>query len=138
LKNYAPRLLVYVYYALDNRPFYFRALFWVVNRVRRTVSKNKNPSFRAAFTWFGALVLYLPLVVLGTLLRPVGLSHGVPLYETYHGKGLERIRQDVYDRFFTAIEQRYSKEEIMELQDTFSKVLISEKLPYWHFVCERS
>ena len=68
---------------------------------------------------------------------PIGFSKYVPLYESYNGKGMERIRQDVYDRFFTSIEQRFSKKQIMELRDTFSDVIISEQLPYWHFICEK-
>ena len=60
-----------------------------------------------------------------------------PLYESYHGKTLERIRQDVYDRFFTRIEQRFTREEIMTLKDTFSNVIVSNQLPYWHFLVKR-
>ena len=60
-----------------------------------------------------------------------------PLYESYHGKTLERIRQDVYDRFFTRIEQRFTKKEIMTLKDAFSNVIVSNQLPYWHFLLKR-
>jgi len=137
LKKYGAKLLVYLYYALDNRPFYFRALFALATLLRRAVSRSRSPSFRACFSWFALAMFYLPFIAMGTLLRPLGLSHRIPLYEVYQKKSLIRIRQDVYDRFFTRIEQRYSKKEIMELKDAFSQVLISEKIPYWHFVCER-
>jgi len=137
LKNYAPRLLIYLYYLLDNRPLYFRKLFSLVDLLRRSVSKYRSPLFRSIFTWYIALVLYKPLVILGTLLQPIGLSRRVPLYETYKGKSLERIRQDVYDRFFTMIEQRFSRNQIIELKDTFSQIIISDQLPYWHFICRR-
>jgi hypothetical protein len=50
---------------------------------------------------------------------------------------LTRIRQDVYDRFFTSIEQRVSKQEILELSDTFSEIVISDEVPYWHFLCKK-
>lgn len=89
------------------------------------------------FSWLFVIVFYMPFIVLGTILRSFGLSHLIPLYESYHGKGLNRIRQDAYDRFFTRIEQRFTKEEILKLKDSFSEVYISEKLPYWHFVCQR-
>jgi SAM-dependent methyltransferase len=137
LKKYGAKLLIYLYYALDNRPFYFRALFSLATLLRRAVSKSRSPSFRTCFSWFALAMFYLPFITMGTLLRPLGLGHWIPLYEVYRGKSLNRIRQDVYDRFFTKIEQRYSKKEIMALKDAFSQVLISEKIPYWHFVCER-
>jgi hypothetical protein len=61
----------------------------------------------------------------------------VPLYDFYAGKSRARIEQDVYDRFFTGIEQRVSRAEIQRLRDTFRTVTISSGLPYWHFLCER-
>lgn len=137
LAKYAPRLLIYVYYALDNRPAYFRLLLSLVTKLRLKTATLKSPAFRSTFSWFGVIGMYLPLLVLGSALRPLRLSHLVPLYEAYRGKGFERIRQDVYDRFFTRIEQRHTRRQILELEDTFSRVIISEKLPYWHFLCER-
>ena len=70
-------------------------------------------------------------------MRPLGLASKVPLYDFYRGKSLRRIRQDVYDRFFTRIEQRFRKEEILALRDTFREVVVSDDPPYWHFLCRR-
>lgn len=137
LKKYSNRLLIYLYYALDNRPFYFRVFFYVVNFIRNLVSKIKNPLFRTFFSWFIGLFLYEPMILVGKALSPFGLSKHVPLYEIYHGKKLERIRQDVYDRFFTPIEQRFSQKEILNLKSEFSSIIISEQIPYWHFLCYR-
>ena len=50
---------------------------------------------------------------------------------------LRRIEQDVYDRFFTRIEQRVTRREIETLRDTFGTVTVADGLPYWHFLCER-
>ena len=80
--------------------------------------------------------MYLPLVYLGKSLKPFGLSHYVPIYEAYNDKSIHRIQQDVYDRFFTRIEQRFTKKQILELEKDFKKVTVSENLPYWHFKCE--
>jgi len=60
----------------------------------------------------------------------------VPLYETYRAKSLRRLSQDVYDRFFTRIEQRVTKADIEKLTDTFAKVIVSPDPPYWHFLLE--
>lgn len=137
LKTYASTLLVYLYYALDNRPIYFRGLLAAVTGLRNLVSKIRNPFFRLSFSWSVVVLVYLPLVGLGLALNPVGLASFVPLYEGYHGKSLQGIRQDVYDRFFTRIEQRFSRKQIMALEDTFSKVTVSDHLPYWHFLCQQ-
>ncbi len=138
LRRWSRRLLVYLYYALDNRPAYFRWLLRLVSGARLTLSTLAcSPGARDAVTWLLAGVLYLPLIGLGSLLEPVGWERHVPLYDTYAGKSVRRIRQDVYDRFFTRIEQRHSRREILTLLDTFSRVIVSEHQPYWHFVCER-
>lgn len=137
LARYAPKLLIYLYWALDNRPLHFRLLLKAVTVLRESVCRIRNPRFRMAFTWFGLIFLYRPLILLGRSLNAFGLSHHVPLYDFYQDKAQERIRQDVYDRFFTRIEQRVSRKQIMRLEDTFSRVVISEGLPYWHFLCQR-
>jgi len=137
IRRYAPMIYVYLYYALDNRPVYFRWLLGLVTILRRALSKISNTKIRDIYTWAIALTVYKPLIGLGTLMSPLGLSKMIPLYEGYQGKSLRAIRQDVYDRFFTGIEQRFSRNEIMQLKDSFSQVTISPNLPYWHFICER-
>jgi hypothetical protein len=81
--------------------------------------------------------VYVPLIGAGSALRRFGLSHLVPLYDFYHDKSRRRIEQDVYDRFFTRIEQRVTRKEILALQNTYRRVIVSDHLPYWHFLCER-
>ncbi len=131
----APTLLIFLYYALDNRPRAWRIALSLVTRLRLAAAGVRNPRARSLITWAALLFLYLPLIGLGKALRPAGLARYVPLYEFYHDKSLPRIRQDVYDRFFTRIEQRYRRDEILSLRDRFREVLVSENLPYWHFLC---
>ncbi|MFH1353623.1 MAG: class I SAM-dependent methyltransferase [bacterium] len=135
LGKFSRRILIYLYYALDNRPVYFRFILAVVTALRLRMSKIKNPVFRKIMPLAGAYCIYFPLVLLGEFLKPFGLASFVPLYDSYRGKGLKRIEQDVYDRFFTPIEQRFSKKEILQMNDTFEKITISDKVPYWHFLC---
>jgi SAM-dependent methyltransferase len=136
LKPLAPRHLVYVYYALDDRPTYFRWLLGGVTRARGQLAKIRRPAARWIISWLLTLLVYMPLAMLGRLLRPFGAYHWLPLAEVYAGKTVARMRQDAYDRFFTSIEQRFSREQILELEDTFSSVTISNHPPYWHFLCE--
>jgi len=135
LKKYANALLIYLYYALDNRPAHFRWLLALVTAVRLITARIRNRTFRAAFTWLVACFVYAPLIWLGHLLDPVGLSRYVPLHVDYKGKSLGRIQQDVYDRFFTRIEQRFARDQVAALTDTYPDVVISGHGPYWHFLC---
>ena len=137
LSRRAPTLLVFLYYALDNRPAFWRGLLSAVPGVRLALSRTESPRLRSALTWVFTIGVYLPLISLGHAVRPLGLAGKVPLYDFYRGKSLRRIRQDVYDRFFTRIEQRFRKEEILALRDTFQKVIVSDRIPYWHFLCRR-
>ena len=136
LKKYAATLLIYLYYSLDNRSFYYRFLLSAVTAVRTLASKIRNDSFRAALTELIAVFIYCPLVGLGKIFNLFRLGRLVPLYEGYNGKGLKRIRQDVYDRFFTRIEQRVSRKDILALKDSFEVIKVSENIPYWHFLCQ--
>ena len=138
LERWTPRMLVYLYYALDNRPRYFRPMLGAATAVRLALSTTiRNPARRAAVARLLAGVFYSPMIALGGLLGRAGLGRYVPLHETYAGKSHRRICQDAYDRFFTRIEQRHTKLDILRLRDTFSKVIVSEHPPFWHFVCER-
>lgn len=137
LKRLAPRLLIFLYYALDNRPFYFRTALSLVTAVRLVLARIRSERLRKIISLLGAIFVYKPLVILGQLLQVIGLGSHVPLYDFYKEKSLGRIEQDVYDRFFTRIEQRVTRAEIAALQSDFSEVRISEQLPYWHFLLIR-
>ncbi len=137
LKKYAKVLLIFLYYSLDNRPIYYRIILKLITFFRRQLSGIRNPYFRKAFSCSGTYLIYLPLIYLGYLLKPLNVSSYVPLYEFYKNKSVKRIQQDVYDRFFTSIEQRVSRKDIFKLKDTFSNIIMSDAIPYWHFLCER-
>ncbi|MCA1705588.1 MAG: class I SAM-dependent methyltransferase [Actinobacteria bacterium] len=137
LSSLAPLHLVYLYYALDNRPAYFRVLLRAVTEVRQVLARLPPGNARTAITWLIAATVYAPAAALGRALRPFGLERYVPLADAHSHDSLRRIRQDVYDRFFTSIEQRFTREEILSLRDTFGDVDISQKMPYWHFTCRR-
>ena len=136
LARFSSTLLVYVYYALDDRPAAWRAIFRAENEVRRVLSTIRSPRVRTATSWWLAIFVYLPFIQVGRLARPLGLSSRVPLYEFYAGKSVGRIRQDAYDRFLTPIEQRFRREQVLGLRDTFAQVVVSDQPPFWHFLCK--
>jgi SAM-dependent methyltransferase len=131
-----PELLVYLYYALDNRPAYYRALLGAVTQVRRRLARVRSSRARSALSFAIAATVYAPLAFVGSVGGERARRY-VPLADTYAGKSLKRLQQDAYDRFFTRIEQRFSRTDIRTLEDTFGTIQISDGLPYWHFVCRR-
>lgn len=131
------RLLVYVLYALDNRPSYFRAILRGVTAVRRGLSRIEDERARRAATEAITWGVYRPLIIVGRVARRLGSKRPVPLAEEAHSS-TEGLRQLVYDRFFTSTERRVSAAEIRELGTTFDDVRISDDPPYWHFLCTRT
>ena len=138
LRRLSPRLLIYLYYALDNRPAYFRALLTTVTAMRMGLSQLHSPRLRHLFSVTVAALAYKPMVQVGRMLDVLGKGSLVPLYDAYRNQSLRRIEQDVYDRFFTGIEQRVTRRQIESLRDVFMTVTISPNLPYWHFTVERA
>jgi len=137
LERFSPQWLVYLYYSLDNRPIYFRWILGAVTGVRLVVTRIRNKTFRKLFSVFGAAFLYVPLIALGRCFALFGKGSSIPLYDAYKDHSFGQIEQDVYDRFFTRIEQRVFRKEIETLKDTYSDVRISDRLPYHHFLCIR-
>lgn len=135
LAKYSKKLLIFLYYNLDNRPYLWRAILGAVTLVRGVLSGIKGEGARAALTGAMTWLVYLPLIAAGMFMQLFKLGKYVPLYDFYHDKTVKRIKQDVYDRFFTRIEHRYTRKEIAGLKDSFKEVTISDNLPYWHFLC---
>ena len=119
LKRLAQIILICLYYSLDNRPIYFRIILKLVTFVRLFISRIRSLVFRKCFSLFGTFFIYVPLIYLAMLLKPLKISIYIPHYNANHDKSIKRIQQDAYDRFFTSIEQRVSRKEILALNDTF-------------------
>ena len=138
LSRLAPEFLVYLYYALDNRGTLYKLIFFFVDLIRKLTCKITSPTARSILTEVLMWSLYVPIIFIGKILSMLGVSASkVPFHSIYGHMNLGRIRQDVYDRFFTRIEQRVSKKEIHKLSDTFSEIIVSDDLPYWHFLCHK-
>jgi SAM-dependent methyltransferase len=138
LMRLGPRGLFYLYYGLDNRPDYYRKLLAVVTASRRSLGRVKSEKSRRRISRALALAVYRPMVGIGALADKAGVNAPVPLYDSYKGKSVDRIEQDAYDRFFTSIEQRVSRQEIEECFAGVGEVTVSESEPFWHFMVDRS
>ncbi len=129
--------LVYLYYKLDNRGFFYRLLFLVSDIFRRIISSLPY-RLKHIICDIISVTIYMPFVLLSRLFR--GMIKGdfykkIPL-SYYADKKFFVIRNDALDRFGTPLEQRFSKNEIREMmhQCGLSDIKFSEKEPFWHAI----
>lgn len=128
--------LLYLYYNLDNKPYYFRIIFYLSNLLRLVISKMPS-GLKKAFCSFLAVVIYMPFVLLCRFLKLVGvpkrIRENIPL-QGYEQQSFYVIRNDSLDRFGTPLEQRFSRKQIkvMMEQAGLTDILFSEHMPYWH------
>jgi SAM-dependent methyltransferase len=131
LKVGAP-FLVYLYYALDNRPWWYRAI-WHFSNIFRVVISSLPPTLRLIISQIIAVVIYWPLARLAALVERAGFSPAAIPLESYRGRKFYVMRTDAYDRFCTRLEQRFTRREIEEmLTDAgFDELRFSDTVPYW-------
>jgi len=131
LKSGAP-LLLYLYYAFDNRPGWFRALWRVSDGVRRLICRM--PSWlKNSITTLIALLVYLPLARVCLFAERWGLhAANMPLYY-YRNHSFYTMRTDARDRFGTPLEHRFTRHQIAGMMESAGlvKVRFSEAAPYW-------
>lgn len=137
LMRLGPMGLFYLYYALDNRPWYFTPALRAVTAARKGLSHVESEKARRRTSRALAWGVYRPMVGLGYAAERLNLPVQVPLYESYRGKSIDRIEQDAYDRFFTTIEQRVSREQIQQAFPPPCIVQFSNEEPFWHFLVRR-
>jgi SAM-dependent methyltransferase len=131
LKPGAP-LLLYIYYALDNRPWWFRALWRVTDAIRRRVCSLPPFSKRVLCDCIAALV-YFPLARMALLCEQLGIAaHNFPVY-MYRRLSFYVMRNDALDRFGTPLEKRMSKVEIEALMRRCGLIGVQFNVgpPFW-------
>lgn len=124
--------LVYLYYAFDNRPAWFRAIWKASDLVRRVVSRAPDPVRLAASQTIAALV-YWPLARLAALLQMLGIDPRALPLAWYRDRSFYVMRTDAYDRFCTKLELRFSRAEIeaMLIRAGFRDIQFSDREPFW-------
>lgn len=131
---------VYLYYALDNRGWLFRTVFFFVNLLRRIIS-----SLPAGLKKFACdivtILIYMPVILAGRLVRALGfkkLAAKMPL-DCYHDYSFFVIRNDALDRFGTKLEQRFTRKEVIAMMEQagLGNIVVSDKFPYWHAIGKR-
>lgn len=137
LKPGAP-LLLYLYYALDNRPWWFRAIWKATDILRYGIARLPFRPKRA-ITDAIAVAIYWPLARLCALVeRSGGNPAGLPL-SAYRDDSFHTMRTDAFDRFGTRLEQRFSRAqiELMMREAGLDNIRFSETPPCWCAVGRR-
>ncbi len=138
LKPGAP-FLVYLYYALENRPWWFRTIWRSTDILRRGVARLPFWPKRIV-TEAIALTVYWPLARLAALVEYLGGNpDGLPLNYHRHDS-FYSMRTDALDRFGTRLEQRFSRTQVesMMRQAGLEDIRFSEDPPFWCAVGRRS
>ena len=131
LKPGAP-FLVYLYYAFDNRPAWFRRVWQLSDLARRGISRLPF-GLRKAVTTGVAATVYYPLARAALLLEKAGMDvSGLPL-SPYRAGSFYTMRTDALDRLGTRLEQRFSRPEIaaMMADAGLEDVRFSAEVPFW-------
>ncbi len=131
LKTGAP-LLVYLYYAFDNRPIWYRALWSVSDVARRLISRTSFP-VRKFLSKMIAIAIYWPTARFAFVLDKMSvLPNWFPL-SYYRDRSLYIMQNDALDRFGTRLEQRFSRKEIETMLKLagLGNTHFSDHAPYW-------
>ncbi len=131
LKPGAP-FLVYLYYAFDNRPAWYRLLWNVTDGGRRLISSFPFP-FRRATTDIVAAGVYWPLARAAALAERLGFNVLNWPLSPYRHRSFYGMRTDALDRFGTRLEQRFTRAEIatMMKEAGLTDICFSDREPFW-------
>ena len=124
--------LVYIYYALENRPRWYRAL-WRVTILPRQLISRLPFWLRCRVTDVIAALVYWPLARASLLLGKAGLdSDRLPL-SAHRDRSFYSMRTNALDRFGTRLEQRFTRGEIEAMMKNagLEDIRFREASPFW-------
>jgi len=131
LKPGAP-FLAYLYYAFDNRPVWFRAIWRVSDAARRIICRLPFGPRKAVTSLIAALV-YWPLARIALLLERLGMDVSAIPLSPYRANSFYTMRTDALDRLGTRLEQRFTRVQIAAMMTAagLDNIRFSEEVPYW-------
>lgn len=124
--------LVYLYYALDNRPAWFKWT-WRASEVPRLLISRLPFVLRKAVTTAIAAMVYWPLAGGARIVERRGGNVADWPLSSYRHLSFYTMRTDALDRFGTRLEQRFSRHEIerMMLDAGLTDIRFSDREPFW-------
>ncbi len=131
VKPSAP-FLVYLYYAFDNRPIWFR-LIWKISDLFRQFICLMPFALKKIVTDIIALLVYLPLARLALLSEKFNIKIDSFPLSVYRNQSFYTMRTDSLDRFGTRLEQRFTRLQITEMMESagLENIRFSEDFPFW-------
>ncbi len=137
LKSGAP-FLVYLYYKMENRSRWYRALWRVSDAGRQIISRLPFP-LRRGFAEAIAATAYYPLSRAARLAERLGVDVSAWPLSNYRQLAYYTMRTDALDRFGTRLERRFSRDEIRTMMDRcgLTDIQFSDEPPYWVAVGRR-
>lgn len=131
LKPGAP-VLLYLYYAFDNRPFWFKMLWQVSDMFRRMISGLPTGGKHLVCEIIAGCV-YWPVARLGYHLNKFKKMPASWPLAYYRDKSFYSMRTDALDRFGTRLEKRFTQEQIRAymLAAGLTGIVFSDQAPFW-------
>jgi len=131
LKIGAP-LLLYLYYRFDNRPWWFRLIWFVTDLLRRIVSKMPY-KLRYVSSQIISIIIYLPLARFALFLEKLNFNVSNFPLSSYKNLSFYTMRTDALDRFGTRLEQRFTRKEIKNMMRNagLENIEFSNSKPFW-------
>jgi SAM-dependent methyltransferase len=131
LKPGAPFLL-YLYYAFDNRPSWFKAVWGITDAIRKGVSRFPF-GLRRMTTTAIAGVVYWPLARLARIAEGFGIATGAFPLSAYKDSSFYTMQTDSLDRFGTRLEHRFTRAQIASMMKAagLEQIRFREGIPYW-------
>lgn len=131
MKTGAP-LLLYLYYAFDNRSWWYKAIWELSDICRRLISATPFGAKKVVCEMVAGLV-YWPLARCAKQLDAIGLMPVSWPLAYYRDKTFYVMRTDALDRFGTRLEQRFTREQIERMfrKAGMRDVRFSDHPPYW-------
>ena len=131
LKRGAPCLL-YLYYAFDNKPAWYR-LIWKLSETGRFFISRMPFSLRYMTSQVIALLVYWPFARFSRFLDKLGFCVDSFPLSYYRDRSFYVMRTDSLDRFGTRLEKRFSKNEMLSMMEHagLENILFSNSKPNW-------
>ncbi len=131
LKPGAP-FLVYMYYALENRPAWYRALFRATHVVRQGIAQCP-PRAKNLITDIIATSVYWPLARAARIVERMGGDGDAMPLGYYRETTFYTMRTDARDRFGTRLEKRFTRDQLARMMQAagLENLQFRDGMPYW-------
>jgi len=131
LKPGAP-LLLYLYYAFDNRSVLYR-MIWKGSEIFRFLISRAPFPLRYSLSQAIAVLVYFPLSRLSLLIEWLGLKADPLPLSFYRKRSFYVMRTDALDRFGTRLEKRYTKKQMAHMMSEagLANITFSNSRPFW-------